>query len=228
MKKVPAIIALSGGMDSTTLLAEAISMEREIILAVGFQYGSKHNPYELTAAKKVAKHFSVPFHIVDVEGVFKGFNSALMDDKRDVPEGYYEGENMRQTVVPGRNLIFSSILAGLAESMKAEELFLGIHAGDHAIYPDCRPEFAIALAGAIQASSEGKVRLCVPFLRLFKEHILVRGHQLNVPYNLTRTCYKNQKTACGKCGSCQERLDAFKKVGREDPIEYESRDLFTK
>ena len=223
-----AIISLSGGMDSATLMASAMDQDREVVLAVGFEYGSKHNPYELTAARKVAKHYSVPFRLIDLSEAFKGFNSALMDDDEAVPEGYYEGENMRRTVVPGRNIIFASILGGLAWSLEAEEVFMGIHAGDHHIYPDCRPEFAIAMAGAIQAGTDGFVTMQVPFIRYHKEHILQRGIQLKVPYELTRTCYKNQAVACGKCGSCQERLDAFAKIGVEDPIEYETRELIPK
>lgn len=225
MGKPKAVLSLSGGMDSTTLLAEAMR-EHNVIQTVGFCYGSKHNAYENMAARRVAKFFKVPFKLIDLSKAFEGFNSSLMLDGDDIPEGYYEGENMRQTVVPGRNLIFASILAGIAESMEATEVFMGIHAGDHHIYPDCRPEFAIALAAAIKSSSDGKVNLAVPFIRIFKLHILKRGFELGVPYEFTRTCYKDQPVACGKCGSCQERLSAFAQIGMDDPIDYQSRILY--
>jgi len=219
-----AIVALSGGMDSTTLLAEALQY-MDVVLAVGFQYGSKHNPYEINAARTIATYYKVKYRRIDIQDAFDGSNSALMDDIRDVPEGYYEGENMRATVVPGRNLIFAAIAAAIAESAGAQYVFMGIHAGDHHIYPDCRPEFAFALGAAIKSSSDGKVDLAVPFLHFHKEHILKRGFDLKVPYDMTRTCYKDQHTACGKCGSCQERLAAFAKLGQKDPIPYESRVL---
>jgi 7-cyano-7-deazaguanine synthase len=211
-------------MNSTTLLAEALQ-SHDVVLAVGFQYGSKHNPYEINAARAIASFYKVKYRRIDIQDAFDGSKSALMEDIRDVPEGYYEGENMRATVVPGRNLIFASIAAAIAESAEAQFVFMGIHAGDHHIYPDCRPEFALALGAAIKASSDGKVDLAVPFLRFHKEHILKRGFELSVPYDMTRTCYKDQYTACGKCGSCQERLAAFAKLGQKDPIPYETRVL---
>jgi len=142
----------------------------------------------------------------------------------DIPEGHYEDESMSRTVVPGRNIIFASILTGVAWSLGAEEVWLGIHQGDHAIYPDCRPEFYRAMNEAVTLGTDGKVVLKAPFLDTNKTGILRRGLFLNVPYGYTRTCYKEQEIACGKCGSCQERLEAFAECGLTDPVEYETKE----
>lgn len=224
---IKAVVSLSGGMDSATLLAEVLASEREVVAAVGFAYGSKHNLYELDAAEAIAHHYKVKFMEVRARDVFRPMKSNLLR-AGEIPEGHYEAESMRQTVVPGRNTIFAGILSGIALSLEADEVFMGIHSGDHFIYPDCRPQWAIAMAGTIQAGTDGKVALAVPFLRMNKASILTRGFDLKVPYELTRTCYKDQEIACGKCGSCQERLAAFADHNVPDPIEYETRELIPK
>ncbi len=215
-----AIVSLSGGMDSATVLAEALAAEREVI-AVGFCYGSKHNPFENEAARRLAVHYGLPFKLIDWTGVADGFKSNLLCSGGPIPEGHYQEATMSLTVVPARNLIFSSILAGLAWSVEAGEIWLGIHAGDHAIYPDCRPEFYRAMRAAVETGTDNRVTLIAPFLEVTKVEILRRGLGLGVPYGLTRTCYKDQPRACGKCGACQERLEAFQRNGVKDPVEYE-------
>ena len=135
---------------------------------------------------------------------------------------------MSQTVVPGRNLIMSSILASIAETVGAQQIYLGVHSGDHAIYPDCRPEFVEALDKTVKTSTDGKCVVVAPYLRGDKTSIIKDGLTMGVPYKDTRTCYKDQGIACGKCGSCQERLEAFKANGIEDPIEYETRTILAK
>lgn len=227
MGKTKAIVSLSGGMDSTSVLARALDVSREV-QCIGFSYGSKHNSYENAAAIRVAQHYNVPFKLIDFSSVTAGFKSNLLQSGEAIPEGYYEGENMRQTVVPGRNLIFISILMGIAWSNDAEEVWLGIHAGDHFIYPDCRPAFFKAMDEAVQLGSDGKVRLAAPYIDGNKTSIIKEGLELKVPYELTRTCYKDQEMACGKCGSCQERLSAFWDNKIQDPIPYETRELIPK
>ena len=225
MKKV--VLGLSGGMDSATLLGYYLEQGAEVHCC-SFYYGSKHGGFELQAAKDIVafyqRHgYSVTHHLFDLSQVFKDFSSALLLSGGDIPEGHYQEDSMKQTVVPGRNLIFASIMAGLAESIEAEVVALGVHAGDHHIYPDCRPEFIAALTMTIHRSTENKVKVEAPFLSDTKATILMRGYgcEIPVPYALTRTCYKNQLKACGKCGSCQERIEAFQIIGSKDPIEYE-------
>lgn len=214
------VISLSGGMDSTTLLAHLRDQGHEM-LALMFTYGSKHNLYEENAAFDVASYYGVPIQIVDLTKTFAPFRSDLLLSGGDIPEGHYEDSNMQRTVVPGRNLIFTAVAAGYAESIGAQFVALGIHSGDHAIYPDCRPEFYKSARETVRNSSDGKVGLLAPFLNMHKGQIVTMGCRLNVPYHVTRTCYKNQEIACGRCGSCQERLEAFRFVGAPDPIQYE-------
>lgn len=225
MKKV--VLGLSGGMDSATLLGYYLEQGAEVHCC-SFYYGSKHGRYELQAAKNIVafyqkQGFTIVHHLFDLSQVFKDFNSALLLSGGSIPEGHYEAESMKQTVVPGRNLIFASIMAGLAESIEAEIVALGVHAGDHHIYPDCRPEFIEALRETISFSTERKVFIETPFERDNKASILLQGYSFSipVPYHLTRTCYKDQLYSCGRCGSCTERIESFQIIGRKDPIEYE-------
>ena len=214
-----AIVSLSGGMDSTTVLAWMLRQGYDV-QAVGFYYGSKHNPHENALAKKLAGFFNVPFKLLDISSAFEGFKSNLLQSGGAIPEGHYQAPNMDQTVVPGRNMIFMSILAGLAWSEGAEAIGVGIHQGDHAIYADCRVEFHKAMDSAIYLGTDRRVELVAPFLHTDKTGILEWGLPMGVPYELTRTCYKAEAVSCGKCGACQERLEAFRNVDRDDPIKY--------
>lgn len=209
------------------MLGMALS-QRHDVQAVGFTYGSKHNSYENTAALKLCKYYGVPLFFVDLTDVMGHFRSDLLKTGGNIPEGHYEDSTMSRTVVPGRNIIFTSILSGMAWSNNCDQIWIGAHSGDHAIYPDCRPEFIRSMASAIAYGTDYKVSLKTPLLELNKTGILVEGQKLGVPYNLTRTCYKDQQVACGRCGSCQERLEAFANCGIEDPLEYESREILPK
>jgi 7-cyano-7-deazaguanine synthase len=216
-----AVLSLSGGMDSTTVLGWLLANGYEVVQAVGFHYGSKHNPFELAAARKVAAFYNVPFQVLDLSGVMAGFRSNLMTGQGEIPEGHYTDASMSQTVVPGRNIIFLSILAGVAWSVEAEKIGIGIHQGDHAIYPDCRARFFHSMNVALGAGTDNRVSIEAPFLSTDKTGILKWGLANGVPYHLTRTCYKEQEKACGHCGSCVERLEAFANVGQADPVPYE-------
>ncbi len=214
------IMALSGGMDSTTVLGKLLSEGHEVE-CYGFCYGSKHNQYENAAAVQVARFYDVPYQLIDLTTAMAGFTSNLLKTGGPIPEGHYEAPNMAQTVVPGRNIIFISLLSGLAWSREASGVAVGIHQGDHAIYDDCRKEFFKAMDTAVYLGTGGKVQLIAPFVDGDKVSILEWGLANNVPYALTRTCYKDQPIACGKCGSCQERLEGFSANGVLDPVEYE-------
>jgi 7-cyano-7-deazaguanine synthase len=230
--KKKAILASSGGLDSGVLLHQLLKQDREV-LAVQFQYGSKHNRWELEAQMALTMFFrgqNLPVrHLeVDLTTAFAAFKSTLLNSGGDLPAGHYEEESMRQTVVPGRNLIFASVLAGLAESNDIPELYLGVHAGDHFIYPDCRPEFINSLTYTVRTSSGGKVMVLAPLLHKTKKEIVKIGLDDEFPFQLTRTCYSPNEEACGVCGSCQERLEAFALNDAMDPIPYESRVLLPK
>lgn len=223
MRKV--VIALSGGMDSSTLLGVLLHEGFSVNCCL-FKYPSKHNDFELSGALKVIEHyeskgFIINHTILDLSQVFSLFSSNLLRSGGEIPEGHYQQENMKLTVVPGRNAIFTAVMAGYAESIGAEAIYLGVHAGDHAIYPDCRPDFIDSIGETVRLSSGGKVDVIAPFIGINKSEIVQIGIEENVPYELTRTCYKNQTTACGCCGSCNERIEAFELAGIKDPIEYE-------
>jgi 7-cyano-7-deazaguanine synthase len=219
MKKI--IIGLSGGMDSATLCGYYLNKEY-MVIPISFEYGSKHNKYEREAHDKIIDFYRLQESIkIDLPFINKLFKSNLLKTGAAIPEGHYEDKSMSLTVVPGRNIIFTSIMAGLAWSIGAESIAIGVHSGDHTIYEDCRAGFVASMNASIIQGTGDRVRLEAPFQYLNKTEILKIGYKLGVPYQLTRTCYKDQQLSCGKCGSCQERLEAFKNIGKEDPIEYE-------
>lgn len=222
-------ISLSGGLDSAVLLGVLRhTIPGQEIFGVIYNYGSKHNDRENQAANAIAKHYEISSMTIDLKGMIDPFNnSTLISPAKDIPQGHYAAEPMRQTVVPGRNLIFISILAGIAQSSGMNSIYIGVHAGDHYIYPDCRPDFLEQVRKTVTLSSEGTVELKAPFVYMNKADIVARGVEINVPFHLTWTCYKGGCKACGVCGSCQERLEAFRLNGMEDPIEYETRELIT-
>jgi 7-cyano-7-deazaguanine synthase len=207
-------------MDSATLLAFLLETGHAVE-CVSFTYGSKHNSYEQQCAQQIADHYCVCLHRIDLTEAMQLFKSDLLKSGGDIPEGHYTAPSMAATVVPCRNMIFLSILAGIAESIGARKVAVGIHSGDHAIYPDCRPEFYASMHQAIKCATDGKVTMIAPFIDWDKTRILQYGIPAGVPYGMTRTCYKDQEYSCGVCGSCVERLEAFTAVGQEDPIFYE-------
>lgn len=212
------IIILSGGMDSVTLLHFLVQHLGCVMTAISFDYGQKHTK-EIAYAKKQSEVLSVQHHVVALPFVGSLFSSALLQGGKEIPDGHYEEENMKQTVVPNRNMIMSAIAAGYGQSTGATFLALGVHAGDHAIYPDCREEFIDALRKSIELSDWNPFTVRTPFQRMTKIEILEIGLQLSIPvdYAQTWTCYKGKEKPCGTCGSCQERAQAFAKIGVEDP-----------
>lgn len=221
------ILSLSGGLDSTTVL-HSLLLLRQTVQPIWFGYGSKHNRFEWQAVKKIVAYFHrifpnqlLPLIEMDLMSIFQHFHSNLLLSGGKIPHGHYTHQSMKKTVVPNRNGIFLSILTGLAESTKAKCIALGIHQGDHAIYPDCRSAFFKAAELASELSTEGRVHFVAPFLYGDKTDIVQWGLLHHTPYELTRTCYETRKVACGKCGSCRERLEAFQKNHVKDPLPYE-------
>jgi len=218
MKK--AIAVLSGGLDSTTAMHLAMhNNDAEIIGAISFFYGQKHS-IELERAKATCKELGIDHKIVDLFCLSDILDSALTSKDQEVPKGHYEEENMKQTVVPNRNMIMTSIAAGYAMSKKADYVILGVHQGDHAIYPDCRPEFIEALDKVIQIADWHKVEILAPVLKCDKTDIVNAAISIGVNFLNTWTCYDPQdgEKPCGTCGSCTERSEAFLKNGMKDPL----------
>jgi len=213
-----AVVILSGGMDSTTLLFD-IKQQGYEVYAISFYYGQKHNK-ELGYAEKTCSEIGVNHKVFNLSILNELAPSALTRDDIEVPEGHYEEESMKATVVPNRNMVMLSLATSYAISIGAKKLYYGAHAGDHAIYPDCRKEFAESLKESIRLCDWEGIELLYPYIDMDKGDIAIRGKELLVNYKLTWTCYKGEELACGKCGACQERLEAFKKAGIEDPIKY--------
>ena len=212
------LIALSGGVDSTTLLYE---YREEIACAVGFDYGSKHNARELAAAKAICRELEIPYLIIPLAFIEEYFRSDLLLSGGEMQLGDYSEENMSSTVVPFRNGIMLSVLAGLAESRDLQQVLIANHFGDHTIYPDCRESFVKPMGEAITAGTSNGVKLVAPYTGLTKAEIVARGTRLGVPYGKTYSCYQGGERHCGRCGTCRERHDAFVANGLEDPTLYE-------
>lgn len=215
------VAVLSGGMDSSTALAFMRSLNHEVVGALSFWYGSKHNDREYVSAQNVAAYYKIPIVQARLDFVAVHFASDLLLTGGDVPEGHYADPNMQRTVVPFRNGIMLAIAAGYAESKGANGVILGNHFGDHAIYPDCRESFAEAMRDAIELGTYAKIQLLTPFQRMTKTQIAEEGARLGVPFELTYSCYKGGEKHCGKCGTCVERKEAFRESGVPDPTEYE-------
>lgn len=215
-------IIVSGGMDSTTLLYYALSKTiSDKVIALSVDYGQKHKK-ELEQAKEICRKLDVEHRIIDLKSVSSLLKSSLTSDEK-VPHGHYAEDNMKATVVPNRNAIMLSLAYGVAISNKSKYLLYGAHAGDHFIYPDCRPEFVKALDKAFRIGNKGfgNTKIKAPFNYLSKSEIVTLGIELGVPYEYTWSCYEGQKTACGECGTCTERVLAFADNNVKDPIEYE-------
>lgn len=215
------VLGLSGGMDSATLCAYYLDRGFDVF-PIQFEYGSKHNQYEREAARQIAQYYNLAIQEINLDFIGQLFQSNLLKKDGAIPEGHYTDKTMSLTVVPARNIIFASIMAGYAWSIKADIVALGVHAGDHAIYEDCRAGFVAAMNAAIIAGTGDKVRVEAPFQYMDKTEILKLGMlDLLVPYAMTRTCYKEQELSCGRCGSCIERLEAFSNIGLKDPVNYQ-------
>lgn len=221
-----AILCLSGGLDSAVLLASMLDAGLNTVYCSSITYGSQHNQLELQAAENLFAYYQAlyPGRLewlpLDLSGCFKNMQSLLMIAGAPIPTDVYDKENMSQTVVPCRNMTFASVLAGYALSLGCQYVALGVHGGDHNIYPDCRPSFIKAMNDAIICATEGQVYLYAPFLFLNKTVIVTQGLSLHVPFELTRSCYTSDPIACGVCGTCRERREAFRLNQREDPIPY--------
>ena len=219
MSTTPAIVLLSGGMDSVTALyhAHATGVVKR---AVSFDYGSKHNACELPMAAWHCAHLGIRHEIVKLDFFTQLFDSHLLQGGGEIPDGHYAEETMKQTVVPFRNGIMLAIAAGIAENDGAGRLVIAAHAGDHAIYPDCRESFMQGMAQAVREGTYAQVEIDRPFIELDKAAIARRGHELGIDYRKTWSCYKGGEIHCGTCGTCVERREAFLLAGVADPTTY--------
>lgn len=210
-------VSFSGGLDSTAALHRAVRVHGpENVQAVSMDYGQRH-ARELQSAEAVTERLGVTWTTLHLRGLLHG--SALLG-ATDVPEGHYAAPSMAATVVHGRNLLFASAL--IAHAKPGDEVWLGVHAGDHPIYADCRPDFITPLAQAVQVAYD--VTLRAPWVNITKADIV--KVEPDAPYALTWSCYQGGDIHCGRCGTCVERAEAFSLAGVSDPTTYESADFW--
>jgi len=213
------VVIYSGGMDSFTVLHRAIKDGYEVY-ALSFDYGQRHAK-ELKYAANVCKNLNIPHKVVDITSINQLLAGSSLTDDIDIPEGHYEEDSMKSTVVPNRNMILLSLAIGYAVSLEAEAVYYGAHSGDHAIYPDCRPEFVEKMNEVSLLANYEPVRVHSPYLNVDKAAILADGLAMGLDYSQTWTCYNGREQACGKCGACDERLAAFAANQATDPLPYE-------
>lgn len=217
--RMKVVVLCSGGMDSVTALYWA-RRHHDVVAAVSFDYGAKHNAREIPCAAAAATALGVRHEVITLDFVDRLFASALLRSGGPVPDGHYAAENMKQTVVPFRNAIMLSIACGFAESVHAEGLVIAAHTGDHTIYPDCREDFMQAMADAMRLGTYAGVQLLRPFIALTKAQIAAEGARQGVDFARTWSCYKGGAVHCGTCGTCVERREAFAEAGLPDPTVY--------
>ncbi len=213
-----ALIILSGGMDSVTMLYE---YRDRIELALTFDYGSNHADNEIACARLHCERLGIRHIIIPLDFMHRYFTSSLLQGGDAIPEGHYTSENMASTVVPFRNGIMLSIACGMAESNGLKVVMIANHGGDHTIYPDCREEFIHAMSQAMTAGTDTDVRVFAPYTNITKSDIARHGRDLGLDYSETWSCYKGGKVHCGRCATCLERKDALRLAGIEDTTEYE-------
>jgi len=220
------VVIFSGGMDSATALYRECEDRWTAdgasgVLALSFDYGQRHRK-ELEFASALCKSIGIEHAVVDLRSLASLLPGNALTGDVPVPHGHYAAPTMIKTVVPNRNAIMLSVAFAVAAANGATRVVTGVHAGDHAIYPDCRPEFVetFALMESLSLSGVAMVELVTPFVRVTKTDIVREGHRLGVPWASTWSCYEGGELHCGQCGTCVERREAFRDAGVVDPTEY--------
>lgn len=205
-------------MDSITMLYE---YKERIALGISFDYGSNHNAREIPFAAMHCERLGIKHIVINLGFMHQYFKSSLLEGAEAIPEGNYDDENMKSTVVPFRNGIMLSIAAGVAESNGLKYVMMANHGGDHTIYPDCRPEFVSAMSEATRLGTYPGIEVQAPYTGITKSDIARHGKALGIDYAETWSCYKGGEHHCGKCGTCRERIEALADAGIEDHTVYD-------
>lgn len=209
------VVIISGGMDSVTLLYYMKNLLKYETYALTFDYGQRHRK-EIESAVYNCNMLGIEHKVVDVSGVSQLLQGSALTSDIAVPEGHYAEESMKLTIVPNRNMIMLSMAIGYAVSIEADSVAYAAHSGDHAIYPDCRPEFVDAMNTVASVANYHQVKVQTPFIGMSKGDIAVIGKNLGVPFEHTWTCYKGEDKPCKKCGACVERIEAMVYAGVND------------
>lgn len=224
-----ALVLFSGGLDSTTCLAMAVkAYGNQNVIALSISYGQKHEK-EINAAASIVKYYNVEHICLDLSLIFKDSNCTLLKNRGEIPHGEYSSQLKNKdftpvsTYVPFRNGLFLSSAASIAISHDCDIIYYGAHADDACAnaYPDTSIAFNEAITKAIYTGSGNKLKVVAPFIDKSKVDVVKTGIELNVPYELTWSCYEGKEKACGTCGTCLDRKRAFELNGLKDPIEYE-------
>ena len=205
-------------MDSITMLYE---YKERIALGISFDYGSNHNAREIPFAAMHCERLGIKHIVINLGFLHQYFKSSLLEGAEAIPDGNYDEENMKSTVVPFRNGIMLSIAAGVAESNGLKYVMMANHGGDHTIYPDCRPEFVSAMSEATRLGTYPGIEVLAPYTDITKSDIARHGKALGIDYAETWSCYKGGEHHCGKCGTCRERIEALADAGIEDHTVYD-------
>lgn len=213
------LIVLSGGMDSVTLLHQ---QAERVALAVTFDYGSNHGAREIACAAEQCRRLAIPHVVIPLSFMAEHFESALLSGADAIPEADYAEANMHSTVVPFRNGIMLAIACGMAESRGLAHVMIANHGGDHAVYPDCRPEFIASMSDAMRFGTYTRTDIIAPFTDITKADIARIGKALGVDYSATYSCYRGGASHCGRCATCRERREALAAAGIQDPTIYET------
>lgn len=216
-----AVVLFSGGLDST-VLAQQLIQQKAAVRLLSIDYGQRHEK-ELEHSSLIAEELNLPHRILTLPNLADILGgSSLNDPNIELPEGHYAEESMKATVVPNRNMILLALAAGYALSVNFDTIAYAAHAGDHTIYPDCRPAFADAMETALSLADWKNLNLHRPFVNLSKADLVKKGMELGAPLHLSWSCYAGRELHCGKCGTCVERKEAFAIAKVPDPTEYES------
>ncbi len=220
------LVVCSGGMDSVTL-AYKVAKEHTLSGLLTFNYGQRHKK-EMDYAQICADTLGVPLTAMDISNIGRMLSGSALTDDIDVPEGHYSDENMRVTVVPNRNAIMLTIAYGIASSQNLDAVATAVHGGDHATYPDCRPDFisSFEVMQKHALGELGEIKLYTPFLYSSKAEIAKEAVKLSVPFENTWSCYKGQDLHCGRCGTCVARQEAIAMTGAGDPTQYQDPDFW--
>lgn len=205
------LVLLSGGLDSLVALAVEMDWDSHPA-ALSVSYGQRHR-LELSRARVIAAHYGVPHYVLDLTSWGALVRSSLTDGAVPVPHGHYADPAMAATIVPNRNATLLMAAAGIAQSQGRNAVVIGVHGGDLPVYPDCRPDFIDAADVAVGLATEGAVSIRAPFLGISKTEVVRLGLRLGAPLGLSYSCYEGRALACGECGACVERAEAFADAG---------------
>lgn len=216
MKQKQIVCVLSGGLDSVTML-NILIRAGYVAHGISFDYGQRHKK-ELDCAKYWGRKLCKTWRLIDLKFMKTIANNSVLLNREKIPKERYTNASQKRTVVPNRNMIMLSIAAALAENLGLHEVYYGAHANDRTIYRDCRPQFITAISTTTRAATYSNVKIVAPFVGIEKRDVVRRGLRLGIDYSKTWSCYEGGKKPCGKCGTCQERIEAFEKNGITDPL----------